>query len=62
MPDRYEEEFNCLESLRKEKPGSMYYFATSDLQKKFNINHERATMIISEFINRYDELSNIYGW
>lgn len=61
MPDRYEKEFNYLESLRKERQVYLYY-ATSELQKKFNINHEKATRIISEFINRYDELSKKYGW
>lgn len=55
MTDRYEKEFNYLESLSKEKPINMYY-ATSKLQEKFSIGREKATMIISEFINSYDEL------
>ena len=61
MTDKYEKEFNYLENLRKGKQIDLYS-ATSELQEEFNTTREKAMAIISEFINRYDELSNKYGW
>ena len=61
MKEKYEAEFKYLENLRISGVINMYG-AAPYLAAAFAINIDEARTILSDWMNRYDELSKKYGW
>lgn len=61
MEEKYEAEFKYLENLRISGVTNMYG-AAPYLTAVFDIDKYEARTILSDWMNRYDELSKKYGW
>lgn len=61
MEERYEKEFKYLEGLRKSAIVNMYG-AAPYLTKVFGYSEKVARSILREWMDRYEELSDLYGW
>lgn len=61
MSEKYEKEFNYLEELRQSGATNMFG-ATPFLQHAFGYDKDTARKILQEWMNRYEELCDLYGW
>lgn len=61
VKEPFEEEFQFLERLRKSGAVNMWG-ATPYLAKAFKLPTSKAGDILSEWIERYDELNKKYNW
>lgn len=59
--EKYEKEFKFLEELRQSGQTSMYG-ASPYLREEFNISEAESYEILNQWMTRYDELSEMYGW
>lgn len=59
--EKYEKEFKFLEELRQSGQTNMYG-AGVYLREEFNISKAESYEILNQWMTRYDELSEMYGW